>query len=447
MPTYLAIDIGTTNIKAMAVTDDGMLAEASVATPWTSRKGLRVLDPRGLIETTISVVRKGLNQLGFVAEHVTALGVTSMGEVGLFVTPEGPLGYIGAWQDLSPTEEAYRDLLSTWDAQDLFERTGMVPGPKFGLLRMRAESQLQQPDACWLSVADFIVWHLTGGECVTQTSLAARTMAYRWQEAEWDDELLTWAQLRRVHMPRVITQPVSVGQVRVSDDRRLIGAEVVNAGHDHIVGAYGASLQVGELMDSTGTAEPLVIRSPRPILSPEARTLGVMWSQGLFDHDNYVVLLPTPGGGAPEAWARHILGISWNDLRDVGTTRDTHVSFDVQGWLEGNASWHGLGYESSRFDLYWAVLNGVATSLSARIGDMEHLMQRRYTDLKVVGGIAKHYLWLAVRERVLQREQLLMEPNNAALIGAINGAARAVEQHCPIIATWQPLSITSVREA
>lgn len=446
MSTYVSIDIGTTNIKAMAVTATQHWSEATLATPWSLRQGHRVLNPDRLLKGTIDVVRHVLDQSEPIGGRVDALAITSMGEVGLFVGSQGPLGEIGAWQDVSSTEEAYRNLLGTWDAEALYERTGIVPGPKFGIFRMRGESHRSAGGAVWLSVADFIAWYLTGGTFATHASLAARTMAYAWQVEDWDDGLLGWAGLDRTHMPPITFGSDNLGPVRVTVEPRLAGAAVVNAGHDHVVGAYGAELAIGELMDSTGTAEPLVIRSSQPVLTREARSLGLFWSRGLFERDNHVALLPTPGGGAPETWARRVLGLSWSDLQQVGANRTTDVSFNVEEWMRGNASWHGLGYTRDRMDLYWAVLVAVAETLAKRIGDMEHLMQLRYPEVKVVGGIVNHALWLDVRAKAINRDQLLMHPANAALVGAAEAAAHSIGERLAVVPTWDRVPLAAVRE-
>ncbi len=438
MAGYLAIDCGTTNVKAMLVTNDGMWAMASAPTPWEFRNNLRVLDPKRLIDATYEAIAKTLGTLNAPIDKVVAIGVTSMGEVGLYVHRGEPQGYIGAWQDRKASLAAYESLLSMWDRQQLFERSGIAPNPKFGIFRMKMAGK---QTGHWLSVADFVVWHLTGGARVTHASLAARTMAYDWKNRAWEPNLLDWAQVDVGQMPTILTDPRSAGVV-VSDDRRLAGAEVIHAGHDHITAAFGAGLQSGELMDSTGTAEPLVIRANEPTLTPEACRLGMMWGQSLFDDRSYHALVPTPGGGAPEEWARELLALDWSDLAGLSAKRSTSVHFDAEKWLAGASSWEGLGYATSRLDMYWSVLDGVASSMVSRVDDLERLMNCRFDSVKVVGGVAKHTLWLDVRANHLHRQQRIMRPHSAALVGAIRYAARAVGTPDPIRITWRPHEIS-----
>lgn len=440
MAVYLGIDIGTTHIKAMAATDSGVLAQASTHTPWETQAGRRVMYPQPLLEAVMSAISQGLNGLNDASPRVQAVAVTSMGEAGLYVTPQGPIGAIGAWQDVHGTEQGYRSLLEMWDAQSLFEITGLSPSPKFGLFRMRAQAPGKKDSAVrWLSVADFIIWHLTAGIAVSHESLAVRTLAYDWRHRQWNRDLLAWAGLDAEQMPHVLRAPTSVGVVSQTDEPRLLGAQVIHGGHDHVCAAYGADLQFEELMDSTGTAEPLLVRENSPVLSQKARRHAMTWAKSLFADDSYIGLLPTPAGGAPEVWAREVLGLSWSEVKNVFPHRATPVRFDPQEWAAGNARWQGLGYDVSRLDLYWAVLEGVSRSLADRVRDMEDLMDRQYFSLKVVGGIVKHGSWLAIRATHLKVPQWLMQPSSAALVGAIRCAANAVGAPMPVKIQWSSL--------
>jgi xylulokinase len=433
---FLALDVGTTHVKALAARADGSWTQGSVKTPWHERQGRRVLDPAQLMGAIAQVVHESLSQFEPSDVRVAAVGVTSMGEAGLFVSERRPLNDIGAWQDVRGTEARYQELITRWEPQALFERTGIAPHPKFSLLRMRQE---RPADAFvgWLSVADYVIWALTGGARVTHPSLAARTMAYRWRERQWDAELLRWAGLEPAHMPTLQEDGAAVGPVVYTDDERLKGAWVVHAGHDHVAAAFGADLGTGQVLDSSGTAEPLVVRALEPVLSPLARQAQMAWGPSLFGDGSYIGLLPTPGGGACEAWARTTLNVSWAEIGALSAVPQTRVQFDATGWPQGAACWSGLGYDVDRLSLYGAVLDGVAESVAHRLKELEAISGQSYPALRVVGGVARHRLWLSVRARRLGRAQQVMDPPHAALIGALRAAARAVGQPCPVAVDWQ----------
>lgn len=444
MTTFIGLDIGTTTIKALAATNLGVAAEASAYTPWTREHNKQILKPAILWKTCQDVISQSLDGLDSKVNSVRALAVTSMGEAGLYVVGTTARTNIGSWQDLSRNEIAYQDFLTQWDPQEVFQRTGIAPGPKFGLFRMR-EDNLHLPEARWLSVADYVVWCLTGGSVVaTHPSLASRTMAYNWQSGDWDAEMLEWAGLAPVNMPTIKSASQGLGVVTNCCDERIIGATVVNAGHDHVAAAYGADLQPGEMVDSTGTAESLLIRSAIPTVSQQARALGLMWGRSLFADGSFVALVPTPAGGAAESWARGMLGLRWDDVH--AAARQTSVCFDAEGWHNHRAQWQGLGYDATPLDLYSAVLVGVAESVRDRLERAEMLMRRPYTSLKVVGGVVKHDAWLAIRAEILRRQQLLLKTTGGALFGAIRAAAAAVDAESPLVPIWEPYVLHDAKD-
>lgn len=433
MAIFMGIDIGTTHIKAMACTDEGRYSRESAATPWTVRNGHRVLHPMALADEVLNMITKCLDLLD-TSDKVRSIAITSMGEAGLYVANGEVQTDISAWQDLSQTKMAYQEFLQGGNPREVYTRTGITPGPKFGLFRMRQDNH--QEDACWLSVADFIVWRLTGGECVTHASLAARTMAYDWKKTTWDVELLQWSGLTLENVPQIKMDLSGVGPVINTHDDRLMGAEVVNAGHDHIVAAFGADLKHGEILDSTGTAEPLLVRSDIPILSEETYALRMMWGPGLFDDGSYVGLIPTPGGGAVETWARRLLRLSWPAVEQIGINRDTVVRFDIEKWQDGDAVWRGLSDGADALDLYWAVLEAAAQSVAKRIDSAENFMRGHFSSLKVVGGVVKHEPWIAIRSEALKRAQILSNPADGALVGTIRAAAIADGVTMPLDVEW-----------
>src|SRR5690606_4252800 len=78
------------------------------------------------------------------------------------------------------------------DPRRRFAQTGIFPGYKNSLakiLRLREQQPGITQGACWLSVADYIAYRLTGVPG-TDYSLAGRTYAFSLPDAGWDEEWL-----------------------------------------------------------------------------------------------------------------------------------------------------------------------------------------------------------------------------------------------------------------
>ena len=85
MTLLLAVDIGTTRIKAGLFDLGGVLLElASLPTPAErSTEGFTFYDPEKLWETTAAVIRSALHSTA--AGQVGAVGIAGMAETGLLV--------------------------------------------------------------------------------------------------------------------------------------------------------------------------------------------------------------------------------------------------------------------------------------------------------------------------------------------------------------------------
>lgn len=434
---FVGIDVGTTHVKAMAWEPDRQPLIAARPTPWDRSQG--TLDPSALWSQVTAAVVEVLAAAD--APAVTAVAVASMGEAGLFVDDRGhPLGPIVDWRRTVDSADGYRQLLAAgYDPLTLYRRTGMAPGPKFGLFRMWAQGRSREPlpsGRRWLSVADYVVYRLTGGARATHGSLAARTMAFDWQRGQWDDDLLAFAGLSRPQLPEVLWRPQAVGRVQ-DPSAPLAGALVTVAGHDHAVAAFGAALGTEAVLDSSGTAEPLVFAVDRPHPDLAALAAEVMWEPGLDPHrDCWVGLMPTEGGGAAETWARRVLAVDLRQWQPELTPN--RPRFDPRGWNVGQARWTGVGPEVTARQLYQAVLEGVAEHIAERVGELGRLLRRDVAMVRLAGGAGHHAAWLRLRQVYLSCPLEVMDPTEGVLFGAVRWAAACAGEAGLPVPRWRP---------
>ena len=430
---YLGLDIGTTHVKAMAWSPQGLWAQASRLTPWSGTHA-HILDPDAIYHASIGVLLQALDGISPRA-RAAAIGIAGMGEAGLYIDGAGrPYGPIVGWQDVSQTTVLLARLLRSYDAAALFRRTGMSPDPKFGLLRMMAQRPEPGPQPrFWLQTAEWIGFRLTGSRA-THASLAARTMAYNLEAEHWDDELLAWADVRRATLPEVHRSAVSAGRVRAVS-ARLDGAEAVVAGHDHGVAAYGAGLPDGALLNSSGTAETLVVHRSEPLWSDAARELGVMWQPAVSDVPQVAGIFPTEGGGAAELWARNVLAVN---LERAMPHSSGHVAFRPHGFAVGRAAWQNIGPQTTADELYQAVLEGLAAHVDERATAVERVLGADFTQILATGGGWRHPWWPEVRRRCSTRPFRVMSPTEGVLLGALSWAVTALGREARPRPTWEP---------
>jgi sugar (pentulose or hexulose) kinase len=170
-----------------------------------------------------------------------------------------------AWYDTRGGDEAVQ-LSETFGRNAVVERTGLSPSALSSLCKLAWLNQhvLSSPPARALCIADWLV-HRLGGEQVTEASLASRTGALSLGARSWWIEGLEWAGVPAGLFPPVVSAGERAGTAGGDIPRRLVGAALASAGHDHLCAAAGAgAIGLGELLDDCGTAEAMV-RTVEPL--------------------------------------------------------------------------------------------------------------------------------------------------------------------------------------
>lgn len=254
----VGVDVGTTSIKAIAVTPAGeILALASRETPWRHSGPLADADPRVLAETVVAVCADAAAQAG---EGVTvrSIGVTGIAEAGVLVDPQGqPCAPALAWFDPRGDAASVRAVVS---ARDFQRATGRRLNSKPSLMKvlwLQAHVPSSSHAVRHLCVAEWIV-RAMGGEEVSEASLASRTgMLDITRREPWPVAVELVGDLLP---PQRIWAGDPAG-VAGGDGvpAALRGATLTVAGLDHQAAVLiSGAARDGALFDSMGTAEALI---------------------------------------------------------------------------------------------------------------------------------------------------------------------------------------------
>lgn len=283
----VGIDVGTTSIKALAVTPSGdILGQATRETPWRHAGPLADADPRVLADVAIAVCAEAVQSAG--PAHVLSIGVTGIAEAGVLVDPSGqPCAPALAWFDPRGDASAVRAVV---EARDFQRATGRRLNSKPSLMKvlwLRANVPSATSAVRHLCIAEWVVRAL-GGEEVSEASLASRTgMLDITRREPWPVAVELVGDL----LPRNrVWAGDPAGRAGGSAvPAALQGATLTVAGLDHQAAVLisGAAAD-GALFDSMGTAEALIrtVAGPLPVESIEALTdqdIDVDWSV-LPDH-------------------------------------------------------------------------------------------------------------------------------------------------------------------
>src|SRR3984957_19231265 len=203
MARVVAIDAGTTGVRALAVDPAGRVTDVAYRelTPHFPRPGWVEHDPLEIwqaVRTTLAEVGARLAEAG---ETVGAIGITNQREtlVAFDRRTGRPHHRAIVWQDRR-TAPLCRRLVEAGHLPMVRDRTGLVLDPYFSATKaawLLTESGLDlapaDPGLSFCTVDTWVLWNLTGGTdggtYATDPSNASRTLLFDTEARAWSSEL------------------------------------------------------------------------------------------------------------------------------------------------------------------------------------------------------------------------------------------------------------------
>jgi xylulokinase len=442
-PAAVGLDVGSTHVKAAVVDVGGrVLAVARAPTPLRP-DGVGMMHPFDeLLGAAEAVVREAVTAAAPV--RIAGLGIASVAESGLPVDAAGePLDDVLAWFDPRPAPQA-RMLAATVGAPELFVRTGLRPEPKVTLAKL-AWLRDERPDVArrmaeWRFVADAVAGSWTGGSG-TSATLACRSMAWDLRRRTWDEELLALVGLRSEQMPPLVPWTSPVGAVRAAAAARLgvaAGLPVAVAGHDHVVGALAAgAVGRGDVVDSIGTAEALLLVTDVPALDEEVRLAGFSVGSHVLDGRSTLIGGLQASGAFIDWFLTALAGVAPDADPDVRSTRLLELvalaarrpsGIVAQATLRGRtaplpdasatASFSGLTAADGLPELALAALEGTAFHARWLVDELGRLAGVAPARIRVIGGGARNQPLLAVKAALTPAPLEVLDEPEAVAVGA-----------------------------
>ncbi len=443
MPEHAAaivIDIGTTNCKVACFSrrDATRLAERKFVTP-------KITSPEGTVDFAIDelwqqVVATMRSLIAAVPATVTHISIASFGESGVFLDGQGNiLTPMLAWYDRRGEE--YLASLSDADSQRLYHISGLPLHSNYSAFKMRwlldRYPQLRQhTDLRWLHAPEVLLWRLTGAQR-TDITLASRTLCLDVQQGCWSAQAADILQL-----PLSVFAPLlSPGEVAgwvTPDGREQLGltqpVSVTLAGHDHMVGARALQLQAGEVLNSTGTTEGILLLQAQPALDEQPRRDKL--ANGRYSQpDCFTLFASLPVGGFALEWLSNTFRLSREEIDSaLLQAEQRYLAGDWQPaqlplfipHLRGSGSpyknrhtrglLYGLSDQLPHDELLLTVLLGLtmefANCFTCFAVPPNHA-------LKVIGPATRNPLWLQLKADSLAREVTAIAFDEAVSVGAL----------------------------
>lgn len=416
LPT-ITIDIGTTSVKLCAFDADGnLLTLARQATP-TSRDEWGEIYDLDRLRLIVTDFVRGLPASE--RESIDRITVAGVGESGGLVRSDLTLASpMILWHDHRGADSL--DRLSSAERSLIYRITGLPVNANYGLSKIAwslDHAGCKVHDAQWLNIAEYLAAWMTGRRW-SEPSLASRTMALDLTNRTWSSEVCALLGVDEAVLPELRTaahgSPITLTFAR--DALLGKGVHVHVAGHDHMVGAVGAGLRTGELLNSTGTTEGILVLRESPTLGEYAESAKL--ANGLAcSGPDHTLFASIPTGGSAFATLQRMLGLDAERL--AACIAVLHARYLAGGIALGSVPIVLPQFRGSppptKISAARGVISGIASDTSLedivfgcflgmvlQFRDVFELFRTPVRTIKVIGPASVNDLWLQLKADVLR---------------------------------------------
>ena len=453
--SVIAIDAGTTGVRAFAVDDAGQpIASAyrELAQHYP-RPGWVEHDADEIWQLTLAVLVDVTRQID---RPVAAIGITNQREtiVAWDRRTSRPLHRAIVWQD---RRTAGRCAELEPHLAEIRACTGLVLDPYFSATKiewlLRHADLAGRADVAFGTVDTWLTWNLTGGSTfVTDASNASRTMLYDIREQSWSDSLLARFDVSLDSLPEIVPSTAVCGTTRDLGSGAG-GVPIAARLGDQQSALFGqACLAPGMAKNTYGTGSFVLMNVGADCPSPVDGLLTTVAWQLADSSVAYALEGAIFATGAAIQWLRDGLGII-GDASEIGPLAESVTdtggvvfvpAFSGLGspWWDAHARGTivGLTRGTGRGELARATIDAMAFQTRDVVDAMVSASGRALTELRVDGGASVVDLLLQ-----LQADQLAVPVVRSAItettaLGAAfaAGVGRGVWTVDDVARQWRP---------
>lgn len=432
---YLGIDLGTSGVKAILLSEEGQVVASHSKALTLSRPHplWSEQNPADWWSATEKAVL-ALSQL-HALKKVKAVGITGqMHGATVLDAQQNVLRPAILWNDGRSFSQCQQLEAAVPDSREI---TGnlMMPGftaPKLQWLRENEPELFAKIDKVLLP-KDYLRWLMTG-VFASDMSDAAGTMWLDVAKRDWSDSLLAATGLTRQHMPALFEGNQITGQLLPALASRwgMDCVPVIAGGGDNAAGAVGVGLyKTGQAMLSLGTSGVYFAVSDGFLSNPQQAVHS-------FCHalpDTWHLMSVMLSAASCLDWAANLTGTAsvgeLIGLAENTPPADSPVCF--LPYLSGERTPHnnpnakgtlfGLTHQHGPADIARAVLEGVGFALADGM-DVLHATGLKPHSITLIGGGARSPYW---RQMLADISGLTLEYRTGGDVGPALGAARLAQ--------------------
>jgi sugar (pentulose or hexulose) kinase len=446
MSRFLAIDAGTTSMKAAIFDPEGSLLavdreEYRLETP---APAVVELDAELYWAACCRAVRNVIEASGTPAGEVLSLCISSQGETLIPVNAAGePLRKAIVWLDNRAVEEA-KLIRKAFGEQAMFRVSGQPevvptwPACKILWIRHNEPQVFRQADK-FLLLEDYLLHRLTG-QFVTERALQVSSMLLDIVAKDWHRPMLDFIGIAPDRLGRLMEPGEVVGPTigaGAAEAGLLAGTVATTGAMDQVIAALGSgNVAPGVVTDNTGGALAVIATLEGPLFDPLRRVPCHYHAMP----DTYCLMPWSQTAGMALKWFRDAFyagelgearrsGVDPYDLmtREADQAPAGSDGLVVLPHLEGAACpefnpaargvFFGATLRHGRAHFVRALMEAVAYMLKRNI-DLLRELEVPVREVRSTGGGARSELWLQIKADVLQLPVATVACEETACLGA-----------------------------
>ena len=438
----IGVDIGTTNCKlcVFELPSLKLVNSFSFVTPKVITKYGSDFD----ITSLYNQLEKGI--IGIIEslsdpEQVKNIAIASVGESGVLIDEKGDVvGPAITWYD-TRTKNNLADINTKFSDDELYTITGIPIHSNYSLTKIlwiKENCDINLNKVKWLCIAEYIAYKLTDVK-KAEPSLASRTLVYDLKNHCWSEKISSIFKINNLFSD-FVQSGKNIEKLKSSLASKLNCSQPIYVsigGHDHMCGSIAARLKSGEILNSTGTTEGLLLLLKQANFDKSFLDSHLSNGQYVID-DLYTLYASLPSAGYSIEWFKRTYCVSnedfdllieslFNKLSDINYIKQKLNIFipHLRGSgppkrnIESKGLWYGFAENSSLQDILLAIFQGLCFELKNILITIEKLTSTHHPIIKVIGAAAKNPVWLQLKADILGREIVSCNIKEAVCKGAV----------------------------
>lgn len=440
MNYYLGVDIGTSSVKVLAITEKGktIVRFSQDLSILSNKEGHQEQNPEHILEAVVSVLSQLMNEL-----KEQPLGISFSAAMHALIcvdANEGLLTNCWLWSDARSAEVA-QSLRKNALGDIIFSATGTPIHPMSPLCKIRW-LQENQPDihtktTCFFDIKSYLIWRLFG-EKVIDYSMASATGLFSGKNTKWDNQALDFCGISEDKLPNPVSPFYKLPSLRKEFVKKTgISAQtpfVMGASDGCLANLGAGAMTKGIVALTIGTSA--AIRTTNSTFST-AKT-GTLFTY-ILEEKSYLIGGASNNGGNVMQWftekvtKKKSVGNLFEQTKDIsagaeGLTFLPYIFGERAPLWDANAKgmYHGVSMSHGQLHFAKATLEGILFNLRFILEEIEETTTIPIDKIVAGGGFFRSKIGTQLAADILGKKIVLRESHDNSAYGAVLQAMKGL---------------------